>query len=206
MPTTRATPTIALTLACATGLVACSGESDKPAPASTSTTSASPTQQSTTPTTTTATPKTTTNGYKGPVSVPVAARARTDAGRIAFAKHYIDQINETGKNPKVGVLEPLALPSCKTCANFASTVKSLETSGRKYKGNSFTAISSLFPKPTDRDIVEIIVDSPRLQVLNKKGIVYKVYPGDKRAGLVFYLGWFSKWIVKEIKIDDSSLR
>lgn len=201
MSSPRATSTIALTLACAIGLAACSGGSAKPSP-----TSAMPPKQTTTPTAKTPTATATTTAYKGPASVPIAARARTDAGRIAFAKHYIDQINETGKNPQVGVLEPLALPTCKTCANFAAAVKSLEKSGRRYTGNSFISRSSLFPVSSDRDVVEIVVDSPKLRVLNEEGTVYKSYPGDKRAGLVFYMTWSSRWMIHEIKIDDSPER
>lgn len=187
--------------ALAVALTACSmtgcSSGSKPTPPT-----PAPSKPSTSSTSTaTSVPATSSDGYTGPASVPVAARAHTDAGRIAFAKHYVNQINETGKNPRTGILEPLALPTCKTCANFASTVSSLKNSGRHYDGNSFIVRSSLFPQLDHRDLVEIILDSPKLTVIASDGSIQKTYPGDVRAGLVFYLTWQDRWLIDQIKID-----
>lgn len=182
----------------ATALAGCSG-TPKPAPSTTP--SSKPSTSSTT--TTTPVPATSSDGYNGPASVPVAARAHTDAGRIAFAKHYVNQINETGKNPRTGILEPLALPSCKTCANYSSTVTSLQRSRNKYTGDSFQTLRVTFPQLGDRDVIELVCRGLNIVQIDAKNNVVKTYSGVEQGGLVFYLNWQYGWKISKIKFDMS---
>lgn len=197
MPRTRTVRATALLAALtAITVTGCSGD---PKPAPSTTTSSQPSTPSTS--TTTSVPATSSDGYNGPASVPVAARAHTDAGRIAFAKHYVNQINETGKNPRTGILEPLALPTCKTCRNYSSTVSSLQRSQNKYTGDSFQILKVGFPQPGDRDVIELVCRGLRIDQVDTGKNTVKTYSGIERGGLVFYLDWQDGWKISKIKFD-----
>ncbi|XAS76358.1 hypothetical protein V3G39_17205 [Dermatophilaceae bacterium Sec6.4] len=178
----------------------CSGN-PKPAP-STPTMSKMPTSGATTSTTSSKpAPSPSQDEYTGPASVPMAARAHTDAGRIAFAKHYIDQINETGKNPQTGILEPLALPTCKTCNNYSETVASLQRSHTHYATDSFKILGIRFPQSPDETVVEIVCRGLRVKKLDSTGRTLETYPEVTRGGLAFYFSWNNHWIISKIKFD-----
>ncbi len=189
---TRAAPTIVLTLACAIGLAACSGGSDKPTP-----TSAASPKQTTTPTVMTPQPtvKPTANGYNGPASVPVAARARTDAGRIAFAKHYIDEVNRTNQTPTPGVLEKLSLPTCKTCKRQIQTVLLLKRKNEHFIGDTYQVRRIEFPIHTNHNLVEAFCYGPTGKHVSKDGKIVEVFPEEKNFNIVFTMKWAGFWKV-----------
>ena len=190
---------VLLAVAGSASVSACSGGSTT-APSATTTTARATTSSSTT-STTSIPPSTLTPAYDGPTGVPAAARAHTDAGRIAFATYYVQQINETGKHPKAGVLEPLALPTCKSCTNYSGTVRELVSGKTRYTGDSFQIVDTVFPEVANHDVVEVTCEGLRLQEVDGQGRVVQTYPKDGRGGLVFYIAWSHSWKVSEIKVD-----
>lgn len=189
-----------LVVAASTGLSACSGGSNTP-PSSASSTTTSTTPSSTS-TTTSITPSSSTPSYDGPAGVPTAARAHTDAGRIAFAKYYVQQINETGKHPKVGVLEPLALSTCKSCAAFADSVKQLQRKGNRYTTDTFAVNHTQIPGQ-DQSITELVCSQYEVKEVDRTGRVVNTTAAVRKFGLVFYLEWQRAWRVSEIQNDMS---
>ena len=184
------------------GLAACSSS---PSTRSNTTSSTTASSSATTPSPTTSTPavSSTSNAtYDGPAGVPVAARAHTDAGRIAFARYYVQQINETGKHPKVGVLEPLALPTCKSCSAFADSVKQLEQKGNQYTTDTFVVQRSE-PLAQDPSVTELVCSQNQIHEVDQGGRVVNTTAAIKRFGLVFYLSWANSWRVSEIQNDMS---
>ncbi|TWE10305.1 DUF6318 family protein [Rudaeicoccus suwonensis] len=141
----------------------------------------------------------------GAPGVPEAARQHTEAGAKAFAKHYVDLINETGLRPRTGVLEPLALDSCKTCANYEGNVASLQKDGER---NSAPAASFHYAARLPFEsgmVIEAVVDQNAINVLNAKDVVVNKYPFEKNLGLVFYLSWTETgWKCSAIKIDQDA--
>ena len=61
-------------------------------------------------------------GIKG---LPDAAKQKTTDGAIAFVKYYVSVINYSYQHPQVGLLEPFALDSCKTCDRWEQSVQYL---------------------------------------------------------------------------------
>lgn len=205
MSQARTTITTALLAVLTVSSVAgCSG-TPKPAP-STSTVSKVPTSSATTSTPSTKpAPTPSQDGYTGPASVPLAARAHTDAGRIAFAKHYIDQINETGKNPQTGILEPLALPTCKTCANFAGTVKQMVKGKQHLDGTTFENIRTGPSLGSVVPAVELLCSQSLIHRVDSFGKVLESAQQIPHLGIVLYIRWMNRqWKISAIKFDESA--
>lgn len=203
-------PILALALAGGV-LTGCSGGSSEPgssSPSSTSTTATSSTT-STAATTTTTTQSSTSNAtYAGAPGVPEEAKFKTDAGAIAFAKYYLETVNKVGKEPKVGVLEPLALPSCKTCkAQQLTVADDLKKSGRHVAGDQFTIVSAhrITGYQTEM-VVNVICTQPKIEVVDASGAIVESYPAeDSRSGMVFNLRWQDGWRAATIKIDEGGV-
>ncbi|REF29622.1 DUF6318 family protein [Calidifontibacter indicus] len=194
-------PILALALAGGV-LTGCSGgssEAESSSPSSTSTTATSSTT-STAATTTTATQSPTSNAtYAGAPGVPEEAKYKTDAGAIAFAKYYLETVNKVGKEPKVGVLEPLALPSCKTCVRQRQTVSALVADKQRFSGDQFVVLdASKLPSEGDV-IVSVTVDQPATDTVDAKGSVVEKGEPLGRAAAVLTLIWTSGWRVAELQ-------
>lgn len=138
----------------------------------------------------------------GAPGVPEPARQHTNAGAVAFARHYWDSINKTAEIPKVGVLEPLATKSCKTCANFADTVRSNIKDGQKFSGPEGKILKSAWKvnavwmkiEPLDLNLVDA-----------GTGAVVKRYPKGSVYVWVVDLKWTSGgWRINSMQVAESS--
>lgn len=138
----------------------------------------------------------------GAPGVPDAARQHTEAGAVAFARHYWDTVNKTAVEPKVDVLEKLATDSCKTCRNFAETVRSNVQDGQKFSGPEGKILESEWRanavwmkiEPMDVDLIDA-----------DTGAVVKHYPKDPVYIWVIDLRWTAAgWRVNSMQVADSS--
>lgn len=193
-------------MAAVVAVAGCGGGSGGPASPSsstsmTSTATPSPTSSSPTPSTS----STSTGTAAGAPGVPEAARQHTEAGAIAFSRHYADLINKTGSQPEIGVLEPLALDSCKTCRNYAGNVKYLKKNGLRNSAAAATIRSSYRVIGMPGMVVEVVVNQNKIDVIDAKGVAFRHYPFVANAGLVFDLQWTARgWRVITIKIDSNA--
>ena len=58
---------------------------------------------------------------------------KSEAGAVAFAKHWVDVFNEAMPTGETRQLQSLSAPSCKTCTAFAQRLESIYASGGFYK-------------------------------------------------------------------------
>ena len=196
-------PILALALAGGV-LTGCSGgssEAESSSPSSTSTTATSSTT-STAATTTTTTQSSTSNAtYAGAPGVPEEAKYKTDAGAIAFAKFYNEEINRLGQSPKTGVLDILGTSGCKTCRGHIRTIENNVKSKSHFDGVQFkTRRAYTNPDAT----VGLVVDMPAVAIVRSDGSVSSSFPAEGTAARVFHLTWTAGgWRVTEIQADNS---
>lgn len=115
LATTTATVVLLLT-------AACGGGNPEPAPLpKASTSSASPTASA---------------GPSAPV-LPAAARAKTKAGAIAFAKHYVQLINHAQSTGDTAPLRAVEAATCPSCKQLRSTIEALYATGAKVAGGEW---------------------------------------------------------------------
>lgn len=137
----------------------------------------------------------------GAPGVPEAARHHNYDGAVAFARHYVDMINETGMHPKVGVLEPLALSGCKTCSGLAQNVADLTKSGSTYSGPQLGHIKPVRMVAGPPTVVGMTAEQLPLTI---SGPSPTSLPGDPHLGFVFTLEWTTGgWRVARIQADPS---
>ena len=158
-------------------------------------TSTSPSASPTSPPSSTTTPPTASS------SIPAAARAHTNAGAEAFVRYYLSQVNLAWTGPDPSKLEGLASPSCKSCANFAMTARSLQNDGLRYDGAPLRmGLSIILPESTT-DIVQlqIINIQEARSIIRANGDVVEVLKRDSSLSQ-FKLSWMTAaWRVSEVK-------
>jgi hypothetical protein len=64
---------------------------------------------------------------------PKAWEVKSEAGAVAFAKHWIDVFNEAMPTGDTRRLESLSASTCKTCMAFAERLESIYSSGGFYE-------------------------------------------------------------------------
>lgn len=198
MRTTVAAAVAALAL----GLAGCS-DSGQPSPPPTPdqpTTTSSPAD--TAPTTEAAPPTTESPSETASTDLPPEATEDSEAGAEAFALHYIYLINQTGKRPEVGVLEPLGADGCKSCQNHEESVTYAAEHGQTLQGDTFEIdqSSALYYPEGQSAVVRVDVTQPEQHYFQDGE------PTDRkldaaRATLVFRLVWDDGWLVQEITVD-----
>ncbi|WP_446666657.1 DUF6318 family protein [Flexivirga sp. B27] len=141
----------------------------------------------------------------GAPGVPEAARQHTNAGSVAFVRHYVATINEAGLHPRRDPLKNVSESGCKTCAEWTEALNILVKNNEHYDG-------SLFEKPKAVKVVQITPKEYHLffgmkqtnaNVRSKSGKI--TFPGDPYVNkVVFELDWTSNgWRTSEVQQDDS---
>lgn len=202
-PGRNVAPILALALAGGV-LTGCSGgssEAESSSPSSTSTTATSSTTSTATTTTTTTQSSTSNATYAGAPGVPEEAKYKTDAGAIAFAKFYNEEINRLGLAPQAGVLERYAAPTCKTCKGHSDTITSNVKDGSRFAGPQFKTLRAY----TNVDgTVGLVVEMPKVDIIRPDGSVSDTFPAEATEARVFRLIWTATgWRVAEIQSDSS---
>ena len=73
-----------------------------------------------------------------PPTMPPQARKDSEAGAIAFAKHYIDVFNYASNTGDVKELQRLSDPRCEGCTSYIRLFKGTYQSGGYYRGSDWT--------------------------------------------------------------------
>ncbi|TWE11849.1 hypothetical protein BKA23_0640 [Rudaeicoccus suwonensis] len=191
-----------LTMIGLVGVAGCGGSSSEAAGSSVPVITPSSKASSTTSTSASPSPSGTAAGAPG---VPEPARQHTAAGAEAFARYYIDLVNRLGQNPKPGVLEPLSLDSCKTCANFEDSAAYLSSHRERFSGPQFSIVRTYANlDPSNENVITAVVSPLKGARLDQSNHVLKTYPADANQGLVFGLDWKNGWRVSTIKTDPTA--
>jgi hypothetical protein len=190
----RAKKTSVALLAASMVLAACGGGA-KPDPSSSRTTGSSPTTTATAPTTS-ASPTATADP-----NIPAAARAHTPAGAAAFVKYFHDQLNVAWRQPKSGLLAPLSLPDCKTCAALETTAVDMVTKQQHMLGDA-VRIDSVDPgnaEPNGDQTMVITGAQLGTSIVDTTGRKVRDIPANKIRSLATARWTSSGWRVGEIK-------
>ena len=189
--------------ACVAVLAGCGSSSGGSSATSSGTAAPATHSTSAAPTTTASASPTSNSTAAGAPGVPEPARQHTTAGAIAFAKYYVKKTNDTYLAPKAGVLEPLAKKSCKTCGNYAASVKEMATK------HEHATVKTEIPRGAKRlvgergMVIEIRYDQPDVKIVDAHGNLVQEASAKHNAGLVFFLEWTSNgWRVKEIQSEE----
>lgn len=139
-------------------------------------------------------------------SLPAAARVHSSAGAEAFVRHYLAQVNRAWMTPDAAVLQGLASSSCKTCANFAMTARSLQRDKLHYEGAPATiSVSIVLPESTpDLVAIQLVYIQNKVRIVDVNGRVdeqLKRIPGLSEVTVT----WASHgWIILGIKVVNPS--
>lgn len=92
-----------------------------------------------------------------PPVLPAAARLKTKAGAIAFARHYVDLINFAQATGRLDGLRAVEEASCKSCAKAESYLRDLYGHGGALHGGAFKvrSASALMNPATRGWLVEV---------------------------------------------------
>lgn len=136
----------------------------------------------------------------GPPEMPAEAQEQTEAGAEAFALHYIDLVNYTGRNPTLGLLDPLATDECQSCANRVDAVAYGVEHGDHLRQDTFIPGT-----PTT-----LLTSNTARVALPVEQIAQDYFRGDQsidrqltaeQATLVVRLGWAEGWLISGITVE-----
>ena len=205
----------AIMLTVVTGVAGCGGKTSaggsstatSTSVTASSTSAASPTSTSSSVSSTPTAPATG-NPALGITGLPDAAKQKTTDGAIAFVKYYVSVINEAYQFMKPGLLEPMALASCKTCDLWEQSVvdytaKEQHTDGPIYRsgGEYYIAANLLNATPPE---VHVGTKFPptAVRLIDQGGQVVKSESVEKPE-MVFLVEWTDDgWRVQ--KAQDGS--
>jgi hypothetical protein len=133
--------------------------------------------------------------------IPAAARAHTPQGAEAFARFYLEQVNQAWMAPDPELIRPYALESCKTCANYIATAAWLVTDRLHYDGVPATLGASALLATSGADVVTIQVAQAQkpARILRQDGTVDQQLSADASL-LDVRLDWRGEsWLVATIQ-------
>src|SRR5699024_9865753 len=130
----------------------------------------------------------------GPPEMPEVAREDSEAGAEAFALHYVDLINYTGKYPEIGILEPLSADSCESCTNHEDSVSYSAKHHETLRGNIFAISDSVALHDPTNSVADVRLQVTQLSqdVLDADGNVVDTIE-EKDATMVLGLTWDQEW-------------
>lgn len=138
----------------------------------------------------------------GPPELPDEAQEDSESGAEAFALHYIDIINYTGRYPEVGLLEPLAAEGCLSCSNHEDAVAYMVDHGESVEldGLEVGEVAPLHKPGEGLARVRVPTSQAAQPVLGNDGEIVDNVPAMD-ATLVLDLVWNDGWLVSEIRVD-----
>lgn len=142
-------------------------------------------------------------GSPSPAPLPAAAREHTPKGAEAFVRHFLAEYNRAVTTPAPGLLRPMSLPSCKTCAGLEDDVTALIKDGEKYlvapvRIDAVTCVVCAPAEPTW--IVDSWLFSRPAKIANSAGVVMQITESSSDL-LDFSLQWKSgQWTVSRIRL------
>jgi hypothetical protein len=133
--------------------------------------------------------------------IPTAARAHTPQGAEAFARFYLEQVNEAWMAPDPELIRPYALESCKTCANMVETAEWLLQQHYRYDGAPSDIGPSIpLPKSSqDRVFIDVSTNQLERKIVDEDGGVAEEVSFARSASQVEVRWLAESWQVREIK-------
>ena len=134
--------------------------------------------------------------------IPTAARAHTPAGAEAFARFYLEQVNQAWMTPDPELIRPYALESCKTCANYVKTAEWLTQRTLQYDGSPMDlGLSIVAPESrNDHVYIEMPANQQHRNIVRPDGSVEETLP-KRVAGAQVELVWSqTAWHVREVRV------
>jgi len=140
-----------------------------------------------------------------PSDVPPEARVNSDAGAIAFTRHFFAQVNKAYTTPQSGLISPLSTPNCKSCASNEATSANLAKDGRRYDGPAIELQEvSIHPEPAGPDRALLMVTARQLpaKIIDRSGSVDSTL--DAKLGLLVVQLQYDKnaWKCDSIKVTQ----
>lgn len=132
--------------------------------------------------------------------MPAAAKVKSEAGAIAFAKYYFAQVNRAWTVPDPELIVPLGEPGCSTCAEFEKTAKNLKSERTKYAADPVTcgSVLAVSGAPKDHQLLHASVAQHKVDVINQSGDVVTTDQA-KDLNLVVELIWKAdEWRIWDI--------
>jgi hypothetical protein len=190
----RRMPWAAFVVAGAVALGGCTGQSEPdPSP---SAGSASATSSASPPVTPSPSPSVTASGPE----IPPSAREQTEAGAIAYAKFFFDQVNVAWTEPRAGLIESLSDPACKFCAFTEQKAMELVGSKLRYRKAPIEMLSveAVVGAPQGQQYLVASLEQKRVDVVNASGVVVD---SDERLVSESYvvLKWADGWMLREVE-------
>ena len=177
---------------------ACSGDGDDPATPTTSSSSSSTTSGTTTsPSTTSSTSATATID---PADLPPEAQKHTPEGAAAFAKYYMQQVNEAWTAPDDAVLPSLSDPGCLSCKDLQETAEQLVRDKQHYTKSPVTVTKAapLSANPDGVQLVRLFMDQHKVDVIDASGKVVLTDQAKKLARTVGLKWGGRSWLLYDI--------
>ena len=176
---------VAALLAGSLGVAGCGGG---PSPDTAPTPSASAPTASTTPATPTASPTPSASASPTAPTLPASARARSKAGAVAFARHYVQLINYAGASGDTVPLQGNSLTSCVKCHDLSKGIDKIYDSGGFIAGGGWKVVAARsFGFRGDYFFVDLAISSSPQVVVQKTGAPARTFPGAKRRLRSFVL-------------------
>ncbi len=96
------------------------------------------------------------------------ADAPTAEGAEAFARYWIDVLNVAFATLDPGQLQAMSEPTCKTCSNYAGSLRASARDGEVYEGGRYRVLSVVSAPVAGRSArVLLTYSTPNLVVRNR---------------------------------------
>jgi hypothetical protein len=122
--------------------------------------------------------------------MPAAAKSKTRAGAIAFARQYIAALNYAGATGDTTPLRDLYIPLCTRCEAIADGIDATYAAGGRIEGGQWRPTTfKFYAIKNEVAFVDAIVDYEEQAWTKKRGGEPKVFPASQRNLKAFNLRW-----------------
>jgi hypothetical protein len=135
--------------------------------------------------------------------IPTAARAHTPQGAEAFARFYLEQVDQAWMAPDPELIRPYALESCKTCANYVGTIDWLSSEHLRYDGAPMKLGPSVVAPESRQDhaYIELGCNQEARHILRADGSTEETVRHRFGAAQVELMWLQQAWQVREIRVN-----
>lgn len=135
-----------------------------------------------------------------PVKKPAKADEPTAEGAEAFARYWIEVVNNAHVRVDPTELRRISTATCQTCTAYAKSLDRARKEGRRYAGG-FVEVKQAVATNATRSAAKVLVDYdvPPLQILNSAGAVLRTVPAESDVTLRFDLVHRGdRWVADEV--------
>jgi hypothetical protein len=130
---------------------------------------------------------------------PKAWEVKSEAGAVAFAKHWIDVFNEATRSGDAGEVRAASTETCGTCSRFADGIDDLYQGGGSIESQGWKVVQAV---PTS----SMVISKPRIalrirqspqRVTQKNGEV-RSFPGGRETFSARLVWTDSQWLMNDL--------